>query len=87
MFNFFDEIKKVASKLEGEELCSYNIVNISGRILYVEGHLGLTQLSKEVITFKVKKGRVIVEGEEMTLAELSDTTMKIIGKIKKFEVV
>lgn len=87
MFNFFDEIKRSVNKVEPQILSSYNIVNISGRILYVEGHLGLTQLSNEVITFKIKKGRVTVEGEELVLAELTDSTMKITGVIKKVEVI
>ncbi len=87
MFNFFDEIKKSISKIQPQVLSNYNIINISGKILYIEGHLGLTLLSKETITFKVKKGRAIVEGEDLTLAELTDTTMKIVGTIKKVEVV
>lgn len=87
MFNFFDEIKKSISKIEPQVLSNYNIINISGKILYVEGHLGLTLLSKESIVFKVKKGRAIVEGEELALAELTDTTIKIVGTIKKVEVV
>ncbi len=87
MFNFFEEIKKSISKIEPQILSSYNMINISGRILYVEGHLGLTLLSKETITFKVKKGRAIVEGEDLTLAELTDSTIKITGIIKKVEVI
>lgn len=85
MFNFFDEIKKSLSQVNN--LTNYNLVNISGKILYVEGHIGLTQLSKESIIFRVKGGRVIVDGEDMVLAELSDSTMKITGSIKKLEVI
>lgn len=86
MFNFFDEIKSLLSKCEPEALASFNIVNVAGKILYVEGHLGLTELGKDSIAFKVKKGRVIVEGQELTLAELTENTMKIVGKIKRVEV-
>ena len=87
MFNFFDELKKSISHIEPQILSNYNIVNVSGKILYVEGHLGLTMLSKKTITFKVKKARVIVEGEELSLAELGDTTLKIVGNINKVEVI
>ena len=41
MFNFFDEIKDIKNISIVEK---YNLVNISGQILYVEGHLGLTNL-------------------------------------------
>jgi sporulation protein YqfC len=82
MFNFFDEIKDIKNISIVEK---YNLVNISGQLLYVEGHLGLTNLSKENISFRVKGGRIVVEGENMTLAELSENTIKIIGNIKKVE--
>lgn len=87
MFNFFDEIKKSIGSLDSNILNSYNLINISGKILYVEGHMGLTMLSKEMITFKVKKGRVIVEGNDLVMYELTENTMKIVGKISKVEVV
>ena len=84
MFNFFKEIK---DSLEGKNLIldSFNIVNISGNVLYVEGYLGLVTLSKTQISFKVKGGVVMVDGENMILAELSENTIKICGKIKKVE--
>ncbi len=81
MFNFFNEIKgNLKSNFD-----SFNIINISGRLLYVEGHLGLVTLSKELISFKVKGGVVMVEGSEMILAELNENTIKITGIIKKVE--
>ncbi len=83
MFNFFDEIKKNVKSIE--PLNSYNLVNISGKILYVEGHKGLTTLSKEIIAFKVKNGRIVVEGKNLILNELTENTMKIVGEIVKVE--
>ncbi len=84
MFNFFDELKKKAPNIE--LLSNFNIVNMSGQLVYVEGHLGLTILSNETIAFKVKKGRVVVEGENLKLAELTENTMVIQGKILKTEI-
>ncbi len=83
MFNFLEEIKENLKDSAG--LDSFNLINLSGKLLYVEGHLGLVTLSKEIISFKVKKAIVIVEGENLTLAELSNNTIKICGKIKKVE--
>lgn len=83
MFNFFSELKKIAEKEKFIE--KYNIINMSGKILYVEGHKGICQLSKEIITFKVKSGIIIVEGQNMILNELSETTLKIVGDIKRVE--
>lgn len=83
MFNFFDEIKQNLKK--NDFLPSYNLINLSGKILYVEGHCGLTILSPTVISFKIKKGRIIVEGTDLFLSELSQNTLKIEGNIKKVE--
>ena len=83
MFNFFDEIKQNLKK--NDFLPSYNLINLSGKILYVEGHCGLTILSPTVISFKIKKGRIIVEGTDLFLSELTQNTLKIEGNIKKVE--
>lgn len=85
MFNFFDEIKSKA-RLKNDVLVDYNMVNISGKLLYVEGHKGITILSPNSVAFKVKGGRIVVEGENLMLLELSENTMLIQGKIDKVEI-
>lgn len=85
MFNFLGEIKDNIKNSKNLNLDSFNIINVSGRLLYVEGHLGLVSLSKELISFKIKKGVIMVEGSDMILAELSENTIKICGSIKKVE--
>lgn len=83
MFNFLGEIKQNLKTSIGLE--SFNLINISGRLLYVEGHMGLVTLSKETISFKIKKGIILVEGSDLILSELSENTIKISGNIKKVE--
>lgn len=85
MFNFFSELKKIAKNEKFVD--KYNIVNMSGKILYVEGHTGICKLSQSLIAFKFKGGIITVEGEEMSLAELSETTIKIVGQIKRVEAI
>lgn len=85
MFNFFDEIKDQLKKVEKKLLASYTMVNLSGKILYVEGHLGLTVLSSNIIAFKIKNGRIEVKGNGLYLSELSFNTLKIEGEIIKVE--
>ena len=77
MFNFFGEIKK---DLKVDE---FHIINISNRILYVEGHRGIKTLTKSLVVFKVKNGSVEVEGEGLNLSELTENTLKISGEIKR----
>lgn len=85
MFNFLNEIKENIKNPKDLQFESFNIINISGHLLYVEGHLGLVTLSKELVSFKVKNGVVMVEGQDMILAELNENTLKICGLIKKVE--
>ncbi len=86
MFNFFNEIKNKGQLNNPEFLNDYNIVNMSGKLLYVEGHKGVTVISKEVIAFKVKKGRVVVEGKDFIVKELTENTLLVQGEIKKTEI-
>ena len=82
MFNFFDEIK---NRIDQDLINDYNIINMSGKILYVEGHMGITILSQNMIAFKIKKGRIVVEGENLFLKEITANTLIIEGKILKTE--
>lgn len=83
MFNFFGELKNNVKDLN--KLENFNIINISNKIIYAEGHKGLVTLSKDVITFKIKGGRIVIEGSDMFLMELTENTIKISGTIKKVE--
>ena len=84
MFNFFEEIKK---ELSMSDLSSeYQLVNISGKIVYVEGHRGLVSLGEELIVFKTKRKIISVSGKDLKLKILSKTTLSIIGEIEAIEV-
>jgi len=85
IFNYLGELKKEFN-LPDTILNSYNIVNIGGHFVYIEGHLGLLTLSTEKVSFKVKKGVVEVKGNGMFLKELTQNTLIIQGKIYKIEV-
>lgn len=84
VFNFFDEIKRRTTQCK-DLIHDFQIVNISGKVLYVEGHAGITILSSEKIAFKTKSGRFVVEGNDMMLSELTSNTILIEGKIIKTE--
>ncbi len=86
MFNFFEEIKKKAGDIDNNLLNDYNIINLSGKLLYVEGHQGVTIVNSEMLAFKIKRGRVVIEGEGLFLCELTDNTLTVQGKINKMEI-
>ncbi len=84
MFNFFSEIKKELKipEIEG----SYNIVNINGKAVYIEGQNGLVNLSDSLVMVKVKGKIVSVSGKNLKLKEISISTISIAGEIDKIEV-
>ncbi len=86
MFNFFESLKKEFS-LPKNFFGNFNIVLISNKFLYVEGHKGLLKLSTENITFKVKGAVIIVQGTELYIKELTANTIVVGGKINNFEVI
>lgn len=86
MFNFFNEIKNKASGIDYNLLNEYNIINLSGKLLYVEGHQGVTIISSDMLAFKIKKGRVVVEGKDLVLSELTSNTLLLQGVIIKVEI-
>ena len=85
MFNFFDEIKNKIRSAKEDVFDNFNIVNLSGKVVYVEGHMGLVQLSKEKIVFKVKRGQISVEGRDLKIPEISENTLYIYGQIDRME--
>ena len=85
IFNFFSELKTKCG-IGLEQITPYNIVNIGGQILYIEGHKGLLKLSSETISCKLKTGFVEVKGNALFIKELTENTILIQGKIYKTEV-
>ena len=84
MFNFFAEIKKELKLPEIDG--GYQMVNIAGKVLYVEGHKGLVNLSDEMVMFKTKNKIISVSGKSLKLKVLSATTLSVTGEIESIEV-
>jgi sporulation protein YqfC len=84
VFNFFSEIKKELKlpDIDG----GYDLVNINGKAVYIEGHKGLISISSETIQFKVKDKIIIVSGKDLKLKILSSVTSSIAGEIENISV-
>lgn len=85
MFNFFSELKTKCN-LQTKFGATYNIINIDGQIVYVEGHKGILTLSSEKISCKLKTGFFVITGTSMFIKELTPDTVLVQGKIQKIEV-
>ena len=84
MFNFFNELISDYG-LETSLLNSFNIVNMSNKLVYIEGHKGVISISKENISIRVKKGVLCVVGKNLQIKRISYTTVVVIGEIKEIE--
>lgn len=84
MFNFFNELKNEFS-LSNDIVNKYNIIIIGGKFLYVEGHKGILAYNNEVVSFKIKKGVIVVKGENLILNQISSSTLAVKGTIKNVE--
>ena len=84
MFNFFNEIKSGIKNLDIKN--GYNIVNVSGKLCYIEGHKGLKKLSRELIVLSLKHGQISIIGKQLVLREMYDDCIKISGEISAVEV-
>ena len=81
MFNFFNEI--IADY--GLELSSFNLVNMSNKLVYVEGHKGVISIKEEVISFKVKKGAISIYGKNLIIKRITDNCLVVTGEINNIE--
>lgn len=84
MFNFFNELKEEFS-LSNDIFNTYNIVLIGGKFIYVEGHKGILAYNSEIVSFKIKKGVIVVKGENLILNQISSSTLSVKGNIKNVE--
>lgn len=84
MFNFFSEIKNELKlpSFDG----GYNIVDINGEAVYIEGHKGLVSLSNEAVRLKVKDKIITINGKELKLKIMSSSTISITGEIESIVV-
>ena len=61
------------------------MVDIAGKVLYIEGHKGLLSFGEEKICIKLKKGEIIVCGKGLSLVKLTQNTIAVRGKIEKVD--
>ena len=84
MFNFFSEL--VADfGLEIDKLNSFNIVNMSNKLVYIEGQKGVVKIGSESMSIRVKGGVIVVFGQNLKLKKITGTTVCIVGKIEGIE--
>ena len=84
MFNFFNELTS-SLNLEFDTVGSFNLVNISNKVVYIEGQKQILKISSEQIIVKIKNGEIHITGQDLVIKRITNTTLTIIGKIKQIE--
>ena len=84
MFNFFSEL--VADfGIEIDKVNSFNIVNMSNKLVYIEGQKGVIKIGDDSMSIRVKGGVIVVFGKNLKLKKITGTTVCIVGEIHQIE--
>ncbi len=80
---FLDEISKLTGLPINETFSEYKLINIGGKVLYVQNYLKLLVYNKNQIVLKIKSNEINVEGESLKILELESNSILIKGNIFK----
>lgn len=87
MRSFFDELASI-SGLPFEIINSgYKVVNFCGKSVFIEGFKSIISVDNEMVVLKLKKGRIKVVGEGLTIKDINLGQIFINGNIVCVEVV
>ena len=84
MFNFFYELAGEYG-LECSVINSFNLVNMSNKLIYLEGLTKIISIEENIITLKVKNNVITIFGEHLSIKRISGSTLVICGNIKQIE--
>ncbi len=85
--NLLDEIDSMLAKEYGITFNDYRLVNISGKVLYIEGHTGINILGQNEMSFKLKKKVLTIKGDNLTVKYFDKSTAIVLGRIVQVEVI
>lgn len=78
-------VEEISEKFKIDGLTGMRLSLINNSYLCVEGHKGLLEISKEIIRIRLKKGMILISGEELEIVGISDSEIYIRGLIKGVE--
>lgn len=83
---FMDEISKLSGLPADEILSGFRVVMLSNNAVYIEGINKIITLSKECVVFKLKKGCIKINGDNLVIKDLNIGSVMVVGKILGVEV-
>lgn len=79
--NFLEDITKLICKDDALVTTDYRCVNIDGKFLYIEGIVGIKNLTEKEIEFNLKKKSIRVLGEDLFIKYFDNSTVVLQGRI------
>lgn len=76
-----DELDNYITKELGVTLKEYRYINIGGKMVYLEGQSGILNLTREEISFKVRKKTCTIKGSDMYVKYYDNNTALVCGSI------
>lgn len=80
---FLDELSKITGLPISETFKDYKIINVGGKVIYIQNYLKLLTYNQEEIVLKIKNNELIIEGKDLKIAELGEKNILIKGQINK----
>lgn len=85
MFSFFSDIIAKIGLEESSVLDGFRLVNFSNRAVYLEGFIKIVTFENTNISFKMKKGILKINGEDLVIKNLNTNTVLVCGNIGQVE--
>ena len=76
-----DELDSLVTNELGLTLKEYRYINVGGKLLYIEGQNGILNLSKEEISFRLRKKVITVKGSDLYIKYYDNSTAIVGGSI------
>jgi sporulation protein YqfC len=85
MFHFLNEINEQLELPITSVLSSYEVVNLGGKVVYVQGYKDILNFEKEHIVLKLKEGELHIKGQNLNIRDLNVNSILIEGTIRLIE--
>jgi sporulation protein YqfC len=75
----FDDFDTYITQELGITLKEYRYINIGGKMVYIEGQNGILNLTKEEISFRVRKKTCTIKGTDLYIKYYDNSTAVVCG--------
>ncbi len=76
-----NELDNYVTKELGVTLKEYRYINIGGKMVYLEGQCGILSLTREEISFRLRKKTCTIKGSDLYIKYYDNCTALICGSI------